>query len=100
MEGSYNKVYRARDRVPRPEFGFLLERLMGQVRSQIAATVEASYPSLPLSNAATLLFYKSGETSQLVEFVSQVSCSSPCLSFLPPRSKSDMSICRRLLAAT
>ncbi|ORX39816.1 SAC3/GANP/Nin1/mts3/eIF-3 p25 family-domain-containing protein [Kockovaella imperatae] len=71
MEGSYNKVYRARDRVPRPEFGFLLERLMGQVRSQIAATVETSYTSLPLSNAATLLFYKSGETSQLVEFATQ-----------------------------
>lgn len=32
MEGAYNKVYRARDRVPRPEFGFLLEKLMGTVR--------------------------------------------------------------------
>ena len=32
MEGAYNKVYRARDRVPREEFGFLLEKLMGTVR--------------------------------------------------------------------
>jgi hypothetical protein len=32
MEGSYNRVYKARDRVPREEFRFLLERLMGQVR--------------------------------------------------------------------
>ncbi len=32
MEGAYNKVYRARERVPREEFGFLLERLMGTVR--------------------------------------------------------------------
>ncbi|KAK8869872.1 hypothetical protein IAR55_000440 [Kwoniella newhampshirensis] len=71
MEGAYNKVYRARDRVPREEFGFLLERLMGTVRGQIASTIETSYPSLPLSNAAALLFYKPGETSQLVEFVTQ-----------------------------
>ena len=32
MEGAYNKVYRARERVPRQEFGFLLERLMLTVR--------------------------------------------------------------------
>jgi 26S proteasome regulatory subunit N12 len=32
MEGAYNKVYRARERVPREEFGFLLEKLMGTVR--------------------------------------------------------------------
>lgn len=68
MEGAYNKVYRARERVPRQEFGFLLERLMLTVRAQIAATIEASYPSLALQNASTLLFYKGGETSQLIEF--------------------------------
>ncbi|ORY33767.1 SAC3/GANP/Nin1/mts3/eIF-3 p25 family-domain-containing protein [Naematelia encephala] len=68
MEGSYNRVYRARDRVPREEFGFLLERLMGTVRAQIAATIEASYPSLALESAATLLFYKSGENAALVSF--------------------------------
>ena len=32
MEGAYNKVYRARERVPREEYAFLLERLMGTVR--------------------------------------------------------------------
>lgn len=32
MEGQYNKVYRARDRVPRPEYTFLLERLVCQTR--------------------------------------------------------------------
>ncbi|OCF71934.1 26S proteasome regulatory subunit N12 [Kwoniella mangroviensis CBS 8886] len=68
MEGAYNKVYRAKDRVPREEFGFLLERLMGTVRGQIASTIETSYPSLPLKSAATLLFFKPNETSQLNEF--------------------------------
>ncbi|WVF72262.1 hypothetical protein IAT40_007074 [Kwoniella sp. CBS 6097] len=71
MEGAYNKVYRARDRVPREEFGFLLERLMGTVRGQIAATIESSYPSLPLSSAATLLFFKAGETSALTSFANE-----------------------------
>ena len=89
MEGAYNKVYRARDRVPRPEFGFLLEMLMStirsvvypprmclhsSVRSQIAATIEASYMSLPQQTAATLLFYKSSEGSQLQQFASEVRC--------------------------
>ncbi|ODN84750.1 hypothetical protein L202_00628 [Cryptococcus amylolentus CBS 6039] len=68
MEGAYNKVYRAKDRVPRPEFEFLLERLMGTVRGQIASTIESSYPSLPLQHAATLLFYKPTETSSLTDF--------------------------------
>ncbi|WVN85276.1 uncharacterized protein L203_100421 [Cryptococcus depauperatus CBS 7841] len=70
MEGAYNKVYRAKDRVPRVEFGFLLERLMGTVRGQIASTIESSYPSLPLQHAATLLFYKTGEIASLTDFAS------------------------------
>ncbi|KAI9638366.1 26S proteasome non-ATPase regulatory subunit 8 [Dioszegia hungarica] len=70
MEGAYNKVYRARERVPREEFGFLLEKLMGTVRAQIAATIEASYPSLGKQNASGLLFFKSGEEKDLIEFTS------------------------------
>ncbi|RXK36725.1 26S proteasome regulatory subunit N12 [Tremella mesenterica] len=71
MEGAYNKVYRARERVPREEFAFLLERLMGTVRAQIAATIEASYPSLPLDSATSLLFYKPQEKSQLANFCTE-----------------------------
>ena len=91
MEGQYNKVYRARDRVPRPEYTFLLARLVAQIRfvfgftcdgghadadwsrNQIASTVETSYASLPLKNAAQLLLFKSGEKAQLVEFAQEVS---------------------------
>ncbi|EKD02718.1 26S proteasome non-ATPase regulatory subunit 8 [Trichosporon asahii var. asahii CBS 8904] len=71
MEGAYNKIYRARDRVPREEYAVLLERLMGTIREQIALTIETSYPSLPLQNAAQLLFFRSGETAQLVEFAKE-----------------------------
>jgi hypothetical protein len=42
-------------------------------RAQIAATIEASYPSLGKQNAAGLLFYKSGEEKELVEFTTRVS---------------------------
>lgn len=72
MEGAYNKIYRARERVPREEYTVLLDRLMGTIREQIALTIETSYPSLPLQNAAQLLFFKNGETSQLVQFATQV----------------------------
>ncbi|BEI83487.1 hypothetical protein CcaverHIS002_0400910 [Cutaneotrichosporon cavernicola] len=68
MEGAYNKIYRARERVPREEYAVLLDRLMGTIREQIALTIETSYPSLPLANAAQLLFFKDGETSLLVQF--------------------------------
>ena len=87
MEGQYNRVYRARDRVPRPEYAFLLDRLVAQVRSvlspvvlsspeaspnsshQIGSTVEASYPTLPYKDAFDLLFFKQNESAQLDQFI-------------------------------
>jgi 26S proteasome regulatory subunit N12 len=32
MEGAYNKVYKARERVPREEYGVVLENLMATLR--------------------------------------------------------------------
>lgn len=32
MEGSYTKVWRARERVPREEYGVLLDGLVGKIR--------------------------------------------------------------------
>lgn len=72
MEGSYNKVYRAKDRMTRDEFAYLLEKLMRTVRNQIAATIEASYPSLKQQDAGPMLFFKPGETSALIDFAKKV----------------------------
>lgn len=72
MEGSYNKVYRAKDRMTRDEFAYLLEKLMRTVRNQIAATIEASYPSLKQQDAGPMLFFKTGETSALIDFAKKV----------------------------
>ncbi|WWC90087.1 uncharacterized protein L201_005020 [Kwoniella dendrophila CBS 6074] len=95
MEGAYNKVYRAKDRVPREEFGFLLERLMGTVRGQIASTIETSYSSLPLKSATSLLFFKPNEVSELNEFTKsrgwELSPSSQTFTF-PNSSKPDIAL--------
>ncbi|WWC61184.1 uncharacterized protein I303_103764 [Kwoniella dejecticola CBS 10117] len=95
MEGAYNKVYRAKDRVPREEFGFLLEKLMGTVRVQIATTIETSYKSLPLKSALSLLFFNSNEISKLTEFTSarqwELSPSTQMFTF-PASSKPDIAL--------
>jgi 26S proteasome regulatory subunit N12 len=87
MEGQYNRVYRARDRVPRPEYSYLLDRLVSQVRcvtkncifpgpahgrNQIASTMESSYPSIPVSDAAEVLFLGKNDTTTLHKIVEEV----------------------------
>jgi hypothetical protein len=52
MEGAYNKVYRARDRVPREEFAFLLEKLMGTVR-YVFSTLPLRQPCQRSSDSPT-----------------------------------------------
>lgn len=56
-EGSYSKVWRARKDVPREEYSFFVDELMGTIRREIASCEEKAYDSLPLSDAATLLFF-------------------------------------------
>ena len=57
MEGSYSKVWRARQEVPREEYKFFVQELIGTIRREIASCEEKAYDSLPLSDAATLLFF-------------------------------------------
>ncbi|PWN95812.1 hypothetical protein FA09DRAFT_287386, partial [Tilletiopsis washingtonensis] len=57
MEGSYSKVWRARDEVPQPEYAVFIEMLMRTIRHEIASCEEKAYDSLPLGDAATLLFF-------------------------------------------
>ncbi|RDX53952.1 hypothetical protein K466DRAFT_475824 [Polyporus arcularius HHB13444] len=69
MEGSYSKVWNAREEAPTEEYKFFVDSLMGTIRNEIASCEEAAYDSLPLKDAATLLFFKS--TSDLVTFAQQ-----------------------------
>ncbi|CEH16402.1 26S proteasome regulatory complex, subunit RPN12/PSMD8 [Ceraceosorus bombacis] len=57
MEGSYSKVWRARQQAPQKEYAFFVEGLMGTIRHEIASCEEKAYDSLPLADAATLLFF-------------------------------------------
>jgi 26S proteasome regulatory subunit N12 len=89
MEGSYSKVWNAREEAPTEEYKFFVDSLMGTIRcafdygtllvhlvnyphrNEIASCEEAAYESLPLKDAATLLFFKT--QSELLKFAQQVS---------------------------
>ncbi|EJF56597.1 hypothetical protein DICSQDRAFT_112897 [Dichomitus squalens LYAD-421 SS1] len=69
MEGSYSKVWNAREEAPTEEYKFFVDSLMGTIRNEIAGCEEAAYDSLPLKDAATLLFFKS--QNELLTFAQQ-----------------------------
>jgi len=69
MEGSYSKVWNAREEAPADEYKFFVDSLMGTIRNEIASCEEAAYESLPLKDAATLLFFTS--QSDLLNFAKQ-----------------------------
>ncbi|KAJ3294380.1 26S proteasome non-ATPase regulatory subunit 8 [Borealophlyctis nickersoniae] len=61
MEGSYNKVWNLRGNAPAQEYLFFINILMQTIRDEIASCSEKAYTSLPLADAATLLYFKSPE---------------------------------------
>ncbi|KAI0638321.1 COP9 signalosome [Trametes polyzona] len=69
MEGSYSKVWNAREEAPAEEYKFFVDSLMGTIRNEIASCEEVAYDSLPLKDAATLLFFKNH--SELITFAQQ-----------------------------
>lgn len=91
MEGSYLKIYRAKDRVPREEFQYLLQQLWTTMRwvsfpapsatsgigcmpltsgrSQIAETIQTSYFSIPIQSAARLIYFTDSNDQIMKELV-------------------------------
>jgi 26S proteasome regulatory subunit N12 len=57
MEGSYSKVWNAREEAPAAEYRFFVDSLMGTIRNEIASCGEVAYESLPVHDAASLLFF-------------------------------------------
>ncbi|PVF99951.1 putative 26S proteasome non-atpase regulatory subunit 8 [Serendipita vermifera] len=57
MEGSYSKVWNAREEAPAAEYKLFVDSLMGTIRNEIASCEEAAYNSLPMADAETLLFF-------------------------------------------
>ncbi|CAJ0897339.1 6692_t:CDS:2, partial [Entrophospora sp. SA101] len=70
MEGSYNKVWNSRDKVPAPEYLFFIDILMETI-SEIASCSEKAYDNLPLSDAATLLFYNNNNQHEVSNFATE-----------------------------
>ncbi|KAH9482836.1 26S proteasome non-ATPase regulatory subunit 8 [Psilocybe cubensis] len=66
MEGSYSKVWNAREEAPAEEYKFFVNSLVGTIRNEIASCQETAYESLPLKDAATLLFFTN--QSELLTF--------------------------------
>ncbi|KAK7695513.1 hypothetical protein QCA50_000149 [Cerrena zonata] len=66
MEGSYSKVWNAREEAPAEEYKYFVDEIMGTIRNEIASCEETAYESLPLKDAGTLLFFKT--QSELVQF--------------------------------
>ncbi|KIM68657.1 hypothetical protein SCLCIDRAFT_13454 [Scleroderma citrinum Foug A] len=69
MEGSYSKVWNAREEAPAEEYKFFVDSLMGTIRNEIASCEETAYESLPIKDAATLLFFTT--PSQLLSFAQE-----------------------------
>ncbi|KZT65992.1 hypothetical protein DAEQUDRAFT_768354 [Daedalea quercina L-15889] len=69
MEGSYSKVWKAREEAPAEEYKFFVDSLMDTIRNEIASCEEAAYESLPLKDAGTLLFFSS--QNELLSFAKQ-----------------------------
>jgi len=69
MEGSYSKVWGAREEAPAEEYKFFVDSLMGTIRNEIASCGEAAYESLPVHDAAALLFFQS--QNDLITFATQ-----------------------------
>jgi 26S proteasome regulatory subunit N12 len=88
MEGSYSKVWNAREEAPTEEYKIFVDSLVGTIRfaqttlsihratdsfscrNEIASCEETAYNSLPLKDAATLLFFKN--QTELLSFAREV----------------------------
>jgi 26S proteasome regulatory subunit N12 len=69
MEGSYNKLRNARDKVPAREYLVFMDILMETVRKEIADCIEKAYRSVRISELQKLLFLASED--QVAAFANQ-----------------------------
>eukprot|EP00823_Brevimastigomonas_motovehiculus_P007522 TRINITY_DN657_c0_g1_i1.p1 TRINITY_DN657_c0_g1~~TRINITY_DN657_c0_g1_i1.p1 ORF type:complete len:274 (+),score=32.83 TRINITY_DN657_c0_g1_i1:42-863(+) len=57
MEGSYSKVFAARDKSPSPAYSYFVEQLVDTVRDKIAECSETAYESYPTDDAQKILMF-------------------------------------------
>lgn len=64
MEGSYNKIYRSKLKVPSKYYKFFVDILLNTVRGEIAECIEKAYPRISVKEAAKKLFLDGEETAR------------------------------------
>ncbi|KAK8237009.1 26S proteasome non-ATPase regulatory subunit 8 [Phyllosticta capitalensis] len=71
MEGAYDRVWGETkgERVPSEEFSVFSQVLINTIRSEIASCSEKAYPSIPITDAKSLLFLES--EGAVVDFAKQ-----------------------------
>ncbi|ODQ51462.1 hypothetical protein SAICODRAFT_95652 [Saitoella complicata NRRL Y-17804] len=69
MEGSYDRVWRARNEAPADEYLFFMDMLMETIRNEIAECAERAYTVLPLTNAKQIFFLE--DESSVVDFANE-----------------------------
>ena len=67
VQGSYQKILREQQNVPRKEYYFFIEKFVDAIRYEIARSAERSYESLRLGDVEKLLMIDSRD--QLMTFI-------------------------------
>jgi len=55
MEGSYNKIFLAKDNIPAENYNFFIDILIDTVRTEIAACIQKAYDNLSLAEATRMI---------------------------------------------
>jgi len=64
MEGSYNKVFVARDSVPAASYKFFMDNLLNTIRDEIASCIEKAYEKISFTESMKMMYYDSRQQMQ------------------------------------
>jgi len=59
MEGSYNKVFMARDSVPAANYKLFMDNLLNTIRDEMASCIEKAYEKISFTESQKMLFFDS-----------------------------------------
>ncbi|XP_067929151.1 26S proteasome non-ATPase regulatory subunit 8-like [Watersipora subatra] len=65
MEGSYHKVFVARENVPARSYTFFMNILLDTIRDEIASCAEKAYERIAFNEAARILFFDSNKPMKI-----------------------------------
>lgn len=57
MEGSYNKVFLARNNVPAASYKFFMDNLLNTIRDEIASCIEKAYEKISFKETQRMMFF-------------------------------------------